>query len=218
MDSTGEIIQFNSPIDVMYLIHKALRHEANRAIKLVDNMDNGGTLQAFKLAFNEWATNLMYHAEQEDKYITVPLIQCTPSAGDPTLGLADKVKGAILAHEDDMHEELLGGLEEVFAVLNDDIGHTSVITRTKQHLFGQVMTLRIVQEDHLDTEEALVLPMVRRCLSEEQQLLAAKELLLDEAADDPRWVINWISESLTEHEQGLLANLESRFQELPVTA
>lgn len=218
MDSTGEITQFNSPIDVMYLIHKALRHEANRAIKLVDNMDNGGTLQAFKLAFNEWATNLMYHAEQEDKYITVPLIQCTPSAGDPTLGLADKVKGAILAHEDDMHEELLGGLEEVFAVLNDDIGHTSVITRTKQHLFGQVMTLRIVQEDHLDTEEALVLPMVRRCLSEEQQLLAAKELLLDEAADDPRWVINWISESLTEHEQGLLANLESRFQELPVTA
>ncbi|MDA0771244.1 MAG: hemerythrin domain-containing protein [Chloroflexi bacterium] len=218
MDSTGEITQFNSPIDVMYLIHKALRHEANRAIKLVDNMDNGGTLQAFKLAFNEWATNLMYHAEQEDKYITVPLIQCTPSLNDPTLGLADKVKGAILAHEDDMHEELLGGLEEVFAVLNDDIGHTSVITRTKQHLFGQVMTLRIVQEDHLDTEEALVLPMVRRCLSEEQQLLAAKELLLDEAADDPRWVINWISESLTEHEQGLLANLESRFQELPVTA
>lgn len=217
MDSTGEITQFNSPIDVMYLIHKALRYEANRAIKLVDNMDNGGTLQAFKLAFNEWATNLMYHADQEDKYITVPLIQCTPSADDPTLGLLDRVKGAMLAHEEEMHEELLGGLEDVFAVLNNDIGHTSVITRTKQHLFGQVMTLRIVQDDHLDTEEALVLPMVRRCLTEEQQLLAAKELLLDEAADDPRWVINWISESLTEGEQSLLANLEARFQELPVT-
>ena len=46
MDSTNEITRLDSPIDVMYLIHKALRNEANRAIKLVDNMDNGGTLQA----------------------------------------------------------------------------------------------------------------------------------------------------------------------------
>ena len=217
-DSAGEITQLESPIDVMYLIHKALRNEANRAIKLVDNMENGGTLQAFKLAFNEWATSLMYHAEQEDKYVTQPLTACTPAIDDPTLGMADRVKGAMLAHEDEMHEELLSGLEEVFAVLNDDIGSTSVITRTKQHLFGQVMNLRIAQEDHLDTEETLVLPMVRRCLTEEQQLLAARELLLDTAADDPRWVINWISESLNEHEKGLLAELEVRFQELPITA
>ena len=218
MDSSGEITRLDSPIDVMYLIHKALRNEANRAIELVDKLGNGGTLQAFKLAFNEWATSLMFHADQEDQYVTKPLTACAPSMDDPTLGLVDKVKGAMLAHEDEMHEELLGGLEEVLAVLNEDIGNTSVITRTKQHLFGQVMTLRIVQEDHLDTEETLVLPMVRRCLTDEQQLLAARELLLDKAADDPRWVINWVSESLSEQERGLLAALEERFQELPVTA
>jgi len=177
-----------------------------------------GTLKAFKLAFNEWATSLMFHAEQEDKYVTMPLIQCTPSADDPSLGLADKVKDTMITHEEEMHEELLSGLEDVFAVLNEDIGSTSVITRTKQHLYGQVMTLRIVQEDHLDTEEALVLLMVERCLTDEQQLLAARELLLDNAAADPRWVMNWISESLTDGERVLLANLEARFQALPVPA
>jgi len=176
------------------------------------------TLQVFKLAFNEWATSLMFHAEQEDKYVTMPLIQCTPSADNPSLGLADKVKDTMITHEEEMHEELLSGLEDVFAVLNEDIGSTSVITRTKQHLYGQVMTLRIVQEDHLDTEEALVLLMVERCLTDEQQLLAARELLLDNAAADPRWVMNWISESLTDGERVLLANLEARFQALPVPA
>jgi len=218
MESSSEVSKLESPIDVMYLIHKALRNEADRAIKLVDDMENGGTLQAFKLAFNEWATSLMFHAEQEDKYVTIPLLQCTPSADDPSLELADKVKGAMISHEEEMHEELLSGIEDVFAVLNEDIGSTSVITRTKQHLYGQVMTLRIIQEDHLDTEESLVLPMVRRSLSEEQQLLAARALLLDTAADDPRWVINWISESLTKGERALLANLEARFEELPVPA
>ena len=218
MVSSSEVTQLESPIDVMYLIHKALRNEADRAIKLIDDMENGGPLQAFKLAFNEWATCLMFHAEQEDKYITVPLIQCTPSADDPSLGLADKVKSTMINQEEETQEELFSGLEDVFAVLNEDIGSTSVITRTKQHLYGQVMTLRIVQEDHLDTEEALVLPMVRRCFTEEEELLAARELLLDTAADDPRWVINWMSESLTDGERVLLANLEARFEKLPIPA
>jgi hypothetical protein len=49
-------------------------------------------------------------------------------------------------------------------------------------------------------------------------LLAARELFLDEAADNPRWVINRISESLTELQKGLLANLKTRFQELSLSA
>ena len=71
-----------------------------RAIKMVDNMDHGGTLQAFKLAFNERGTILIFHAEQEDKYVTVPLIQYGPSADDPSLRLADKVKSAMINQED----------------------------------------------------------------------------------------------------------------------
>jgi hypothetical protein len=76
-----------------------------------------GTLKAFKLAFNEWATSLIFHVEQEDKYVTMPLIQCTTSADDPSLELADKVKDTMITHEEEMHEELLSGLEDVFAVL-----------------------------------------------------------------------------------------------------
>ena len=48
MESSSEVTQLDSPIDVMYLIHKALRNEADRAIKLVDDMENGRYFKGFQ--------------------------------------------------------------------------------------------------------------------------------------------------------------------------
>ena len=86
-----------------------------------------------------------------------------------------------------------------------------IITRTKQHLYRQVVSLRITQEDHLESEEALVLPMVRQRLTEEQQLTVARALLIDDQADDPRWIVDWVTRDLSSGEQKLLADLEARF-------
>ncbi len=77
------------------------------------------------------------------------------------------------------------------------------------------MTPRIPQEDYPETEEALVLPVVRERISDSKQLEVARALLIDEDAEDPRWVIDWVQGHLDGRERELLADLESRFDELP---
>ena len=69
-------------------------------------------------------------------------------------------------------------------VLEEDIGATSVIPRTKQHLYGQVIALRVAQEDHLETEEAMVIPLIRENFFVECQLETVGALLIDHEADD----------------------------------
>ena len=52
-----------------------------------------------------------------------------------------------------------------------------VIARTQRHLFGTVVTARIAQDDHLEEEEAFVLPVIRRQLSDAQQRTIVRHLL-----------------------------------------
>lgn len=216
-----EITNLDSPIDVMYLIHKALRAQGNRAEKEVDKLDDGSSLQGFKLAFNAWATALVSHAELEDKYINDHLASAGSSAdtsvtnpahfehsqaGDPTV---DKLTDMLVAYEDQMVDELMVSVQAVMTVLNEEIGTTSIITRTKQHLKAQIVGLRIAQEDHLETEEGLVLPALRERLDECQQLAMVKGLLIDETAEDSRWILRWIAQELTPTEQKLLDEVEA---------
>lgn len=209
-------VPLNGPIDVMYLIHKALRVQAEQVEKTVLNLEAGNSLQAFNLAFNSWVTSLVFHAEQEDIHITDPLTECLPTyeSLSNTATLAEKVKAIMLAQEDEEHRELMSAIEDVFAILHEDIGTTSVIVRTIQHLYGGVISLRIAQEDHLDTEEQVVLPLLRERFSEQQQYEVAKGLLLDEQADNPRWVIEWVSGALSPTEQDWLAGIETRFSQM----
>ncbi|MAF40113.1 MAG: hypothetical protein CL696_14750 [Chloroflexi bacterium] len=207
---SSEITRLEQPLDVMFLIHKALRAEAVRTEKLSAELEDGSSLQPFKLAFNSWATALLYHAEAE---MGTDMAHPETSA-DGEADLAARVKSAILAQEDAEHQELVEKVQDVLTVLDEDIGATSIITRTKQHLYRQVVSLRITQEDHLESEEALILPMVRTRLTEEQQLAVAKALLIDEQADDPRWIVDWVTRDLSPAEQKLLADLENRFNGL----
>jgi hypothetical protein len=204
---SSEITSLEQPLDVMFLIHKALRAEAIRTEKAVTDLEDGSSLQSFKLAFNSWATALLFHAEAE-----MGTDMARPEAsGDREADLSARVKTALLAQEDAEHEELVEQVQEVLTVLDEDIGATSIITRTKQHLFRQVVSLKITQEDHLESEEALILPLVRQRLTEEQQLKVARALLIDEQADDPRWIVDWVNRDLSPGEQKLLADLEVRF-------
>ncbi len=225
-----ELTSLDNPIDVMYLIHKALRAEAANVERVAEELEEGGTLQNFKLAFNRWATALVFHAEQEDLFITAPLTATAADVGsdgstahshsslvDSPSSLADRVKAAMVAQEDRTHVELLEAIEDVLEILNSEIGKTSVITRTKQHLSRQVVTLRIVQEDHLETEEALVMPLLRDKMCEGDQLRAAKAMLLDSGAGDPHWVLDWVSKELSQGERQLLSDLEPRLHALRAT-
>jgi len=103
-------------------------------------------------------------------------------------------------------------------VLEEDIGATSVISRTQQHLYGQVVALRVAQEDHLETEEAMIIPLLKENLSPECQTEVVGALLIDQDADDSHWVIEWISQDLTPKENELMLELESNFLRLQPVA
>ena len=212
-----DVAGLENPVDVMYLIHRALRRQAKRAQQLADGLETGGSLQPFKLAFNDWAAALLFHSDREEAFMPAPLSETSPEPGGdiPEKAdqvLADMVKWAMAANEDQLHREMLEKLEEVLAVLEDDIGTTSVITRTKQHLRRQVTELRIIQEDHLETEEALVLPVMRQTMDKTRQLAFVRGLLIDDEAQDPRWVIDWLIGQLDAEDRNTLALLEGWFQ------
>ena len=208
---TVEITTLEQLIDAMYLIHKALRGEADRTVELARSLETGGSLQAFKLAFTAWATATVYHADEEvgtemSKFVD----ESSKAAVDCPV---ERVKWALLEKEDSEYARLLEGVMDVMTVLEEDIGATSVIPRTKQHLYGQVIALRVAQEDHLETEEAMVIPLIRGNLSVECQLEAVGALLIDHESDDQSWVIDWISQDITPKENGLLRDLVSHVRQ-----
>jgi hypothetical protein len=206
-----EITTLEHPIDAMFLIHKALRGAADRTVEEAKCLEDGCSLQSFKLAFTAWATAIMYHAEKEvGTEMTKSIDETRKAAGDDPV---ERVKWAVLAKEDDEYAKLLEGVMDVMTVLEEDIGATSVIHRTQQHLYGQVIALRVAQEDHLETEEAMVIPLLKENLSPECQMEVVGALLIDRQADDQRWVLNWISQDLTPNENELLLKLETRIND-----
>ena len=218
---TESIARACTPMDTVLLTHKALRSEATRIEEIVRDLDEGGSLQPFHLAFNTWATALVFHAEQEDKYLIDHLNHygepCSGDSGESVSNplsqngseqLLMEVRAAMVAQEEELHQKMIEKIEEVLAVLQDDIGETSVIRRTIQHLYRQVVALRVALEDHLDTEEALVLPRIEENLDAPQQLVLAENLLVDPDSEDPRWMIQWVSERLSSEDRELFANMD----------
>ena len=193
---TSDTPILESPIDAMYVIHKALRAEAARVETLVGRLEEGGSLQPFRQAFYRWVMALAYHADTEDAYMTA-LLPGVPAARECEL----------------THHRLADLLEEVQRCLTEEIGRTMLIARTQRHLFGKVVMARIAQDDHLEEEEAFVLPVVRRQIGDEQQLAIVRHLLLDQEAEDPRWHLDWITDYLTPRERRLLADLTARASE-----
>ena len=181
----------------------------------------------------------MYHADVEDRYMTAPLTDFQPArlneaehvelatlledlasytARGQARELEQRVKAAIIALHDQPHTELMERLEDVLAVLDEETGRTRVIARTKRHLYGKVVALRICQDDHLESEEAFVLPEVRERLSQAQQLEIAKRLLINEEAEQPDWILGWLAKELTPGDGRLLNDLTARFESLSTAA
>jgi hypothetical protein len=181
----------------------------------------------------------MYHADVEDQYMTGPMKEFQPARVNEAehreldglfqdlnayvedrevTGLEGTVKKAIAALHEEQHVELMERLEDVLGVLNEEIGRTRVIARTKRHLYGKVVALKICQDDHLESEEAFVLPEVRERMSDAEQLDLVRRLLVDPEAEDSRWIVEWVAQDLTSGERELLNDLESRFDSVLTAA
>jgi len=186
------------PIDVMYLLHKALNIEAWRTVSLAERLDVGESLHTFVHAFESWEKALTFHADQEDVYMT-PLLPTSP-----------------LARENEAsHQRLAHRMAEIRTYLQE-VGEEAVVTtRIRRRLFGHVVALRIDQEDHLEEEEELVLPMIRERLSLAQQLEMVRRLLLALETEDPTWVVTWLMHDLTDMERQTLLALTARLASTP---
>ena len=195
-----EITQFDQPIDVMYLIHNAIRAEARRTRQAAEQLEMGGNFKPFMEVFYRWAMALGYHEETEYKHI-IPFLHHSPPARHNEIG----------------HKELLEGLEDLQACLHEELRRTVVIPRTQRQLFGKVIALLIAQADLLEEEEEVVLPVIRQQISEEQQLEMARRLLLDLDGEDERWMLDWVAQNVTEAERQALEQLVARFESIPHT-
>ena len=183
-------------------------------------------------AFNFWVQQLLFHAQAEDDHMTGPLTDSQPARDNETehdelrqqggglieflgkgdaAGLEENVAAAMAALEDQQHKDLVEKAAEVEAALVAAMGEERVLARTRRHLYRRVMALRVLEYDHFENEEAFVVEMIAENLDETTQLTMARHLLIDESADDPRWVIDWVARELDPGEQKLLADLEASF-------
>ena len=234
-----DITRLDSPIDVMVLMHKAFHALSLRVEGLAAASEKGGDLTEFQKGFEFWVKQLVYHATTEDDYMTGPLKNSQPARDNETehvelvkhatgiveflgkgdtAGLEANVKAAMITMDEQQHEELVDSAKEIQEILTREMGRDKVITRTRRHLYRKVMDMRILEFDHFENEEAFVCSLVRDQMSEQQQLDLVKRLLVDESAEDPRWVIDWVAEELKPNERQLLADLEARFQGISTAA
>ena len=212
---TSEFTVLESPLDAIRLIHKALRSRGAMVAQIAEQAGAESSLQAFRCAFDSWASGLLYFFEQEDALMSPAALEAEssrPGAKSVTQlehgGLAHKVKREMAAANGRGHLELTEMLEEVLTVLNGEIQRTSIIQRTRQHLCQRVLSLRLALDDHLEDEETFLLPMLRRSMSEDRQREVVRRLLYDEESPEPLWIMNWVAEALTPEERQLLEGLE----------
>ena len=215
--------------NIMALIHRALSAEAALVQKLIEGYQVEDSLQTFRLRFNSWAAVLMYHADTEDRYMTAPLTDFElarsneaehAELADLAEGLSQylkdrdsktlerRVKVAAIALHEQQHDKLLTALEDVLDVMDGEIGKTKLVARTLRHLYGKVVSLRICQDDHFESEEALVLPEVEARFSTEEKKEIARKLLLDEGAAKPTWVMDWVMEKMDPLERERLIDIQ----------
>jgi hemerythrin-like domain-containing protein len=182
-----DMTALDSPIDVMYPLHKALRAEAAHAEETVRALGIGDSFQPFAQVLQRWATALEYHAVVEDQYMTAALTR--PSART--------------------NEAEHRGLSELFADLWTYLRKVEgpATARTRRHVLGKVVTLRVAQDDHLEEEEERLLPMIRQQLSDVQQYDIAQRLLIDRQAQNIGWPLTWLSPYVTATERQLLTDL-----------
>ena len=234
---SDEIRVLESPIDVMYLMHKAFMIHSERTEALADKAQSGGDIKELAEALDGWLAQLLYHAKIEDEFMTGPLKDTLLQDGRTPLrenekeheelrqkggALADymeqgdhaslrsEVASMALAMEDRDHAELMGKAEEVEKAIRDAIGEEQVLARTRRHLYQSVMSFRVTEFDHFENEEAFVLPVVKDQMEHSQELECVRKLLFDDESVEPRWIIDFVAGELEGNERELLNELEKQ--------
>ena len=231
--TTEGITKLEQPIDVMPLMHKAFRAVTDRIEDLAAKASTFEEITELNEAFGFWVKQILHHATVEDEVMTGPLKNSQPARDNETehaelaskageladfiargkaAGLEESVRGAAFTLEEEQHKELEERANEVGDALKAVLGDKKVTARTIRHIHSRLVSVRILELDHFENEEAFVCSLVRDEIDEAGQLYIVRRLLIDDAAEEPRWVIDWVRSELDPAEQALLQDLEARFQ------
>ena len=126
-------------------------------------------------------------------------------------GIEESVRAAAFTLEEEQHKELEERFHEVEDALKETLGEKKVTARTIRHLHSRLINIRILELDHFENEEAFLLSLVRDEMDEAAQINVVRHLLIDDSAEDPRWIIDWVHSELDAADQALLEELETRF-------
>ena len=195
---TIDIPYYDSPIDIMYLIHNALRAEEAEVTRRARQLGTVDTLATFVPALHQWARTLEEHARIEDVYMT-PLLPMRPVVQD------NEVE----------HQRLTTLFRELASFLQAFPPQTAVTPRLQRQVLSHIIILGVEHDNHLESEEDLVLPLVRQRLSEDQQCALIWRLVCSGGSQEAGTIDPWIMAALTTTEQQVLATLLTRWEALP---
>ena len=124
---------------------------------------------------------------------------------DNAAGLEESVREAAFPLDEEQHNLLEERFHNVKTTLKEGLGEKRVTVRTIRHIHSRLIGVRILELDHFENEEAFIISLVANEIGEAGQLDIVHRLLIDEAAEDPRWVIDWVYSELDPAEQAQLA-------------
>ena len=231
---TGEITALESPIDVMYLMHKVFMDHSIKTERLALDAVQGGELGELKEALDEWLKHILYHVDTEDVFLTGPLKEKT--LPDGRMVVKDNVtehdqirlegehvlnnfsrntreestelsRDLILALDDQKHVELMDKVEDLQIAIERVLTEDDLRVRSRKHLYRSVLALKVTEFDHFENEEASVLPLVKEQMSRNEQLECARKLLFQDSAARSGWIFDFVLDGLCESERILLEDL-----------
>ena len=201
----------SNPIEAAGFLHEALRRAANQVKQISNQLGTVHSLQGLTLAFTNWVTVLIFNMAQQENYIE-PSLRDALSKEDSNK--EQKNSSIILALSRVGRQEQMSKIEDVFSILYSEIGDTSLITRTTQHLQRQILAMEIAQTNHLETQDLLIIPILANRMDSVDQLSLLKNILIDEQSDDRRWIVDWISEHSNPSSKSALAEIESQLADM----
>ncbi|MDP6496898.1 MAG: hypothetical protein FI710_03295 [SAR202 cluster bacterium] len=231
--ATEDLQRIEDPIDVMPLMHKAFRAVSDRTEAMAAEATTFDDIARLTETFGFWVKQILYHATVEDEVMTAPLKDNQPARDNETehaelagkagdlasfiamgnaAGIEESVRDAAFSLEKEQHRALEEKFYEVESALKDVLGEKKVTARTIRHIHSRLLGVRILELDHFENEEAFVCSLVRDEIDEAGQLYMIRKLLMDDTADDPRWIIDWVYSELDDTDKALLTDLENRFK------
>lgn len=225
-----------SPIEVMYLMHKVFMSHSDHTLELVSKVETGEcSIIDVKRSFDLWIKHLLYHVQTEDDYMTGPLKE--KKLQDGRMVLKENVSehndlremGAelfakigkdaresliedVLALDDQNHEELLDQLRIADSAIIETLGKQTILRRGIRHLYRSIFDFIVVEFDHFENEESFVLPLVHDQMSYAEELECVRKLLIDDDSDNPTWILDFVRENLVDSDRKLLDEISENFQ------